>query len=382
MEQITHLFDGFPLVSKKDWLAKIEQDLKGKPLADLQWKLGQLTLDPFAHPDDLEDLPQPLPGSGNDWEIGEDIEAHDILHANRQALYALENGVQALRFLLDENLGDHRMDSLLESIDLSVVSLHFFEKNKNANPIHLLHHFYHTAKAEGKDTSRLAGSVNWAHRESVVLPDALELLEFASEKLPAFKVLTVSAGDSFENGIVRELAALVRKGEEWIAVLSRKGFSPAVVNGFLQFSIPVGTNYFVEIAKPRALKLLWANALKAWEVENAAMPPIEAHIALSEETEGTYNSLIQATTQAMSAVLGGVSRLTVSNGQASNLQPPTSSLSTRIVRNVQHILKMESHFGRVADPVAGSYFLENLTEKLAGAAWKEFQTLQDGGYRF
>ncbi len=373
MTNTPHLSIDFPPVSKSEWLAKIEKDLKGKPLSSLEWKLDHLDIDPFPHAEDLKSLPTPL-GPASNWEIGEDIEAADLQKANHQVRQALQHGVEAPRFVLYENLGDHRMETLLEGIQLPLVSVHFFEKNKNADPKHLLEHFHHTAKDTGVDTSKLLGSVNWANNDAVVMEDALELVEVAKHKLPEFKVLPVNGHAFFKEGdTVAELANLINKAVNWVDGLEQKRIPVEESNHFLQFSISIGKNYFVEIAKIRALKLLWANVLRAYGVEVLEMPPIEAHLATSSQSEDANTNMIQATTQAMAAVIGGADRLTILPSDA--FTGNTTEFSRRIARNVQHILKMESHFDWVTDPAAGSYFVENLTAKLAGAAWEKFQNM-------
>jgi methylmalonyl-CoA mutase len=370
----TPLFSEFAPITKSEWLAKIEKDLKGKPIADLQLKLGDLSLDPFPHQDDLQETPTPLNKRGN-WEIAEDIPAHDILAADHTALGALEGGVEALRFVLDENLGDHRMESLLEGIQLDAVSIHFYERNKNARPLRLLTHYYHVAKARGFDTRSLRGSVNWQFQDTVVTDDALEMLEFCRQKLPNFKVLPVHA-DRFhtdENGVVTELTKTVAAAVRWVDALGEKHVLPEEVNSSMQFSILIGKNYFVEMAKIRALRHLWANILMSYRAENPVMPPIEAQLAPTVQTSDPNYNIIQSTTQAMAAIIGGVDRLTVLPSDA--FQGATTDFSRRIARNVQHILKMESYLDWVADPAAGSYFIEKLTLHLAEAAWNSFQQL-------
>lgn len=370
MEKQSPNFGEFPPVSKAEWLAKISKDLKGKVIEDLNWNLGDLELSPFHHAGDLAELPNPL-GNKAGWEIGEDVAAGDILHANNRVLHALQNGVEAPCFLLDENLGDHRMAALLEGVDIRAVSIHFFEQNKNANPLLLLQHFLHLAKEKGLAPRQLRGSVNWLHDEAVVQEHALELVEFVAAKLPAFRVLPVNAGKYYggDTTVASELAATIADGEEWLAQLSEKGIEPATTNGHLFFSIAVGKNYFVEIAKIRALKLLWANVLKGWNCE-FDMPPMEARFATAEQSEDPHTNMIQASTQAMSAVIGGADRLIVLPPGST---PEKADFYRRIARNVQHILKLESYLGRVADPAAGSYFIEDLTNRLAVAAWEEFQ---------
>jgi methylmalonyl-CoA mutase len=375
MDNSSSLYNEFPGVTKAEWLDKIKTDLKGKAIEDLQWALSGVKAQAFAHLDDLNGR-QHLPLSQKSgWEIGEDFEAHDLVQANRQALHSLAAGLESPRFLLDENLGDHRMETLLEGIDLGIVSTHFYEKNKNAQPKHILDHFIHTAKKNGSYTKQLRGSVNWWNEDAVVLEDALELVELAENKLPNFKVLPVNAHDFFDGpeGAVQELANTVFKAEMWLSTLADKQISPAATNRYVFFSLSVGTNYFVEIAKLRALRLLWANVMQAWGVGEWQMPYIDAHFALGDQLEDAHQNMIRATTQAMSAIIGGADRLTVL--PSDDFAVESSGFSSRIARNLQHILKMESHLDWVADPVAGSYFVEDLTRKLAGAAWEEFQKM-------
>ncbi len=370
MSNATDIFSEFQPISKSDWLAKIEKDLKGNQLSELQSRIGQIIIDPFPHRDDLKLLKEPF--SGVAWEVGEDIDATDVLKANRLAKDALRNGVQALRFVLSENLGDHRMESMLEGIELQEVSIHFYEVNRNAAPLKLLQHFFHCVQAAKLDNSKLRGSVHWTYPNAVVPEDLGFLLDYSDLKLPSFKLFTVNGQDFFRDvdGVVDELCCMIKAGNQFIETLTGLGYSIEKASDKIQFSVLVGTNYFVEIAKIRALKILWANVRKAWGEDKAKLPVIEAHFAVSEQKEDAYQNMIQATTQAMSAITGGVTRLTV---MPAGVETEKLVFYRRIARNVQHILKLESHLDWVKDPAAGSYFIETLTTDLAKAAWKKFQ---------
>ena len=140
----------------------------------------------------------------------------------------------------------------------------------------------------------------------------------------------------------------------------------------------VSTSFFVDIAKLRALRILWANLLDAYGAGDAPLPLLVAHLARETQADDQHTNMIKAGTQSMAAVIGGADRLYVRPADFFN-QEPSSSFTRRIARNVQHILKMESHLDRVGDPGAGSYYIEMLTEKLADAAWREFQELEAKG---
>jgi methylmalonyl-CoA mutase len=380
MTDKANLFAAFSAVAKSEWLAAVKKDLKGRPLEDLQWQLGEhITLDPFFHQEDLEEFPQPLSGGrfSNNWEISEDVEVKQLGLANRQALNALAGGAEAIRFILRRNYSQKGLKTLLNGIKFDDATIHFYQKNDETRPDELLQTFRELVRKRGIVSSTLKGSLNWRKVDRLNDSQLADLVQFTNENFPKFKVLSVG-GDSFfrgsGGGVVKELADTIAAATAYFVRLKESRLPPEIVNQHLQFSMALGTSYFVEIAKIRALKLLWANVLKAYGVERGILPPIEAHFAIPVQKKDPHANMIQATSQAMAAVIGGVNRLTVYPSDAIREEPSTS-FSRRIARNVQHILKMESYFERVADPAAGSYFIEKLTEKLAKAAWKEFQKL-------
>jgi methylmalonyl-CoA mutase len=153
--------------------------------------------------------------------------------------------------------------------------------------------------------------------------------------------------------------------------LTDRNYTPSQINAVLQFSISVDKSYFINIAKIRALKLLYLNLMKAYHIENEALAPIEANFASLSFDENVNTNMIRATTMALSAVSGGVARLNVLPAD-----PKNTPFTRRIARNVQHLLKMESYLDKVADPSAGSYYIEQLTEMIATKTWDYFQKKQ------
>jgi methylmalonyl-CoA mutase len=169
------------------------------------------------------------------------------------------------------------------------------------------------------------------------------------------------------------LSGLLQQGDRLLEEYTAAGLSPQAVNAQLRFCLSIGNSYFPEIARLRALRLLWANVLQGWGLPGpVAIPPVEVHVAPGALVEDTYLNMIRLTTQAMSAVIGGCDLLFLppADLHAAEKRP---SLTRRIARNVQHLLKMESHFDAVADPAGGSYYIEKLTEEIAERAWKDFQ---------
>jgi methylmalonyl-CoA mutase len=149
----------------------------------------------------------------------------------------------------------------------------------------------------------------------------------------------------------------------------------------LQISISIGKSYFVEIAKLRALRILWNNVLQAY---GATLAPAEIVVSFTRDSqdENIHTNMIRAATQTMSAVIGGADRIYVLPANAAT-GVPSDAFTRRIARNVQHLLQLESYFDKVIDPAAGSYYIEKMTELLAQNAWSQFQRMEkDGDFKY
>ncbi|MFN7115392.1 MAG: methylmalonyl-CoA mutase family protein [Saprospiraceae bacterium] len=381
------LFAEFSPVTKSEWLAKIEKDLKGKPLADLQFQLEEdITVEPFYHPDDFTENYQPVSSGkpNNTWQIAEYIEAQDIKNANTQALEALNGGANALLFELRREPSPDELAHLLAGIQLEYVSTNFGQYFPGKNPYVLLERFYNHLKTNEIDPTKINGSIDFdAILDWVDKPfgEMAEAVQFCSLEMPHFRIIEVDAR-RLHSGVERtssELALTIAKGSEYLAQLSEFNVSPEIANRHMQFAIASSTSYFVEIAKLRALKVLWANVLRAYQVP-VEMPLIEVHFAPESQDNNPNTNMIRAATQALSAVVGGADRVYVLPANTA-LGEASSSFTRRIARNVQHLLQLESHTDKVIDPAAGSFYIEKLTDKLAEQAWAKFQEIEaNGGY--
>ena len=134
--------------------------------------------------------------------------------------------------------------------------------------------------------------------------------------------------------------------------------------------LAIDTSYFLSIAKIRALKILWANFIKAYGADPSVLPEVEVHLAPYAPDSDPHSNMIQAATQTLSAAIGGPDRIFVR--PVAGIGGVPDDHTRRIARNVQHLLKMESHIDRVTDPAAGSYYIEKLTDRLAEETWKVF----------
>lgn len=382
MDSKEPLFEGFAHVSKAQWLEQVRKELKGQPLESLDWIIGpDLAISPFASREDWPAEFPPLPGERltNDWEIGEDIQVDNIQEANQRALEALENGVQAPRWNLKRPLRLHEWERLLDGVVLDDVSNHIAGIQQVEEFPAIWETFFEMVHTHPQRLS-LRGSIyihGIAFAEEGFAREMAQLLEKSTFALPGFRLLTVNGHLDYRGpgGVVDELAAILVRGTRIMERYTDLGLSAEMVHHHIQLSASVGTNYFLEIAKLRALKILWAHIMEAYGITHLPLPPVDVRLAAESQTDDPYRNMIRSTTQAMSAVIAGVDRLTIPPSDAFKGKDSTA-FSRRLARNVQHLMKMEGCLDRVIDPAAGSYYIEQLTDTLGKKAWEAFQNIE------
>lgn len=370
-------FADFPPVSKEEWLRQVAKDLKGRPVEELHWQLAEdWNVSPFVHADDAAGTPAALVTMPSEWEIGENVQVIDPVAANRQALEALEGGVEGLCFHLEKGLDGTSLERLFEGVYLDYIGLHFSGVPVANNPGHLLAMLERLATSKNVNTAALRGSLAYDPAAGNGIVDwryLAELAEYAQQRFPGFRIVTI-AGDPAASDPVTELATLLGKGNQYLHRLTERGLTADAAARQLQFSIGIGESYFFEIARIRAFRLLWLNILKGWNA-TLGYPQTAVFFRPDTYTDALYTNMIRATTMAMSAVTGGANRLTVlpydAGRQTLASYPP--AFGRRIARNVQHLLKMESNIHEAPDPAAGSYYIEQLTRQIAERTWAAFQ---------
>ena len=370
------LFKQFQSVSKAEWLAKVEKDLKGKPIDGLNWEVNDdITLTPFAHADDLGAASQPLTNqrTTNTWEIGVKVQVGNMQLANKEALNALMNGANAIAFELRKSPSKEDLKTLLKDIELEWISTHFIFKQKSWK--RFMSFFLDYVSEKKYDVEKVACTFSFKGEVVENAKDASQLKEIAKQ-LPKAQLITVNTRilNRGTEKVVTEIAQTLDKGNAALVELNQQDLDLNQYHTQIQFSISIGDSYFVNIAKIRALKLGWQQILEAWQITSPAIPNIEAHLTTATQTDNENYNKIKATTQAMAAVIGGANRLYIypSDEVKDGLGTP---FAQRIALNIQHLMQLESYMDRVVDPAAGSYYIENLTNELAKAAWKEFQEL-------
>jgi len=210
---------------------------------------------------------------------------------------------------------------------------------------------------------------------------AVELLDLAKE-LPCFRVLGANPV-MFNNAgcyIAQELGFGLAYGQAYLDALTEKGLDACEVAKRIKFNFGISTNYFMEIAKFRAARMLWAKIVKAYGVECDCACKIKMHATTSEWNMcifDAYVNMLRTQTESMSAAIAGVDSLTVL--PYDKVFAKANDFSERIARNQQLLLKEESHIEKIVDAAAGSYYIENLTAAIAEEAWKYFLTIQEKG---
>jgi len=393
------LFSEFPPVSAAEWDQKVKEDLKG---ADYEKKLVYnsnegVQIKPYYTSEDLSDLEYltPFPDSfpyvrgnkkaGNNWFIRQDILVSDLKRANEKALDILMKGIDSLGFILedDKEYSKDDLDLLLKNIFAEMVEINF---HCGRNAPHVLKNHYEMLVRYNRDFQKIHGSIdfdpfgrlitqgNYYFSKEEDLDQCLEMIR-VSAHLPHFTVIVVN-GDKYNNAgstIVEELAFSLSQGAEYLTLLTEKGFSINQIAPKIKFRFATGSNYFLEIAKYRAARLLWAQIVKAYGPSKEEVAKMNIHAVTSSWNKSMYDpyvSMLRTTTEAMSSIIAGIDSLTVFPFNGVYEKP--SDFSERIARDQQLLLKEESYLDKVVDPSAGSYYLENLTDSIICEAWKLF----------
>ena len=396
------LFSEFAPVSTEEWMAKITADLKGVPFEKkLVWKTGEgFNVNPFYRAEDIEGLKttESLPGEfpyvrgtkkDNDWKIRQNIEVCCFKGANEKALDLLTKGVTSLGFIIKgDEVNEENITTLLEGICPASVELNFNICNCKAEKlIGILADYF---KGKGVDAEKCYGSVNYdAFKKPLVkgkensewVEGAAAVLK-AGQALPNYRVLAVNAF-LFNNAgayISQELGYALAWGNELMAKLTEAGFTADEVAKKIKFNFGISSNYFMEIAKFRAARWLWAEIVAAYKPACECACKMVAHAQTSEWNMTVYDAhvnLLRSQTEAMSAALAGVDSITVR--PFDKIYQTPDDFSERIARNQQLLLKEECHLDKVVDPSAGSYYVEVLTNSLADVAWKLFLEVEEKG---
>ena len=403
------LFSDFPSISTEKWMEKIVTDLKGADFEKkLVWKTNEgFNVKPFYREEDIKDLKttDSLPGEfpyvrgtrkdSNDWFVRQDLIVDDFKAANAKALDVLNKGVTSLGFKLKgKDVNKENVATLLAGIRPECVELNFTTCIMHS--VELIRILADYFKGKNGDLTQIQGSVNIDFigtilKKGIVKQAWVEQMSAAIEasaELPAFRVLAVNAHQFNDAGsfITQELAYALAWGSELMHTLTEKGMNPTDVAQRIKFNFGIGSNYFMEMAKFRAARWLWAGIVKAYQAASpdkacdcaAQMNVLARTSYFNLSVFDAHVNMLRTQTEAMSASIAGVDSLLVSPFDESFRT--SDDFSERIARNQQLLLKEECHFDKVVDPAGGSYYIETLTQSIATEAWKQFMEIEEKGF--
>ena len=401
------------------WLELAQRELKGKDPASLERMSAEgIPVKPLYTARDLESLAHvdTLPGlfpylrgpyatmyTNRPWTIRQYAGFSTAEASNAFYRKALESGQKGLSVAFD--LATHRgydsdhprvvgdvgkagvaidsvedMKILFQGIPLDTMSV---SMTMNGAVIPILAMFIVAAEEQGVSREKLSGTIQndilkeFMVRNTYIYPPepsmriVADIIEFTSKNMPRFNSISISGYHMHEAGAtaVQELAYTIADGMEYVRVAMQRGMHVDAFAPRLSFFFAIGMNFFMEVAKLRAARVLWATAMKQFHPERTDSLLLRTHCQTSGwslSAQDPYNNVVRTTIEAMAAVLGGTQSLhTNSFDEALGL--PTEQ-SARVARNTQLIIAEESHITEVADPLGGSYYVEALTDALVREA--------------
>jgi methylmalonyl-CoA mutase len=400
------LFDQFPPITTREWLAKINCDLKGADFDEkLVWKTDEgFNVMPLYRHEDIENLMyiNTLPGEypyirgtkirDNNWHIRQNIEVSDYSEANRKALDILMKGIDSPGFIITdpESVNEVNFKILLNNIHIEDIEINFLCNGKAKEILDCIIKITNERKLSPE---KIYGAIEanpigrLMLNGTLCIPvadgfDYLASLTSAAVDFPNLRTIHLNASDFNNAGadIVKELAFGISMGSEYMTQLTERGIPVENAASKIRFSFATGSNYFFEISKLRAARLLWSVVMNAFNPSGKESAKMDIHCVTSEWNKTLYDpyvNMLRTQTEAMSSILGGTDSLTVEPFDIVFRKP--DEFSERIARNQQLILREEAYFDKVADPGAGSYYIENLTSLIAESSWKLFLEIEEQG---
>ena len=397
------LFSEFTAPSRQEWIDKIIVDLKGADFdKKMVWRTNEgFNVQPFYRREDLEgnkaidSLPGEFPfirGNKKDnnlWYVRQNIEVDDPKAANAKALDILMKGVDSLGFhFAGEKVSRETIETLLNDIEPTCVELNFTTcQGKCVELAQILVAYF---KAKGCDLTKCVGSINFDPIQKILKAgkDTSEKIALAPaliealEELPEYKCVNVNSVALVNAGayIYQELGYALAWGNEYLQQLTDAGVPVEKAASRIKFNMGIGGNYFMEIAKFRAARMLWAQIVKQYEPKCDCV--CQMHVCATTTTYNqtmfdSYVNLLRSQTETMSAALAMVDSIVVTPFDKPYETP--NDFSERLARNQQLLLKEEAHFNKIVDVAGGSYYVEHLTQAIAEQAWKLFLDVESNG---
>jgi len=398
------LFSDFAPVSKQEWIDKIQVDLKGADYnKKMVWRTNEgFSVQPFYQQEDVKDLAtmNALPGefpyvrgnqaSDNTWYIRQNIVCDCAKAANEKIQDILNKGIDSLGLTIPaDKLSAEYIETLLDGVYADCIELNFTTCQGHTVKLAQLLAAYFDKKGYAKEA--IKGSISFDPIEKMIAKgkDTTALVAQAKEAVealaayPNFRAIAVNALTLTNSGAYsyQDLGYALAWGNEYLQQLVDAGVAPEVAAQNIKFNMGINGVYFMEIAKFRAARMLWAQIVSQYTAcpESAKMHVCATTTTYNLTVFDSYVNMLRTQTETMSAALAGVESIVVTPFDET-FETPTD-FAERIARNQQILIKEECHFDKIVDAAGGSYFIETLTNALAEQAWKLFLAVEeDGGF--
>ncbi len=418
----------------KDWEASVEKQLKGAGLSSLTWHTPEgIDVKPLYTAEDLDRIsaegydantmpgfapftrgPQTTMYAGRPWTIRQYAGFSTAEESNAFYRRNLAGGQKGLSVAFD--LATHRgydsdhprvvgdvgkagvaidsiedMKILFDQIPLDEMSV---SMTMNGAVIPILANFIVAAEEQGVSQDKLSGTIQndilkeFMVRNTYIYPPEpsmriiADIIGYCSKHMPKFNTISISGYHMQEAGAtqLQELAFTLADGREYVRAALKAGLDVDEFAPRLSFFFAIGMNFFMEVAKLRAARLLWTRIMSEFGAKDPKSLMLRTHcqtsgVSLTEQDP--YNNVIRTTIEAMAAVLGGTQSLHT-NALDEAIALPTE-FSARVARNTQLVIQHETGITNVIDPLGGSYYVESLTHALATEAWKLIEEVEELG---
>lgn len=385
--------NSFPKVAMEEWVEQAEKALKGKPISKLNTVTYEgITRKPVYTKNDINDHSFKQLIDKSDWTVSQQLyPSTSFEELNAQLKQELRSGLQSIHFATYPSTEPNAL-VIKEQKDIKTI---FSEISLNNIPLQIhagssATTFINALIDSGMETNNLQGIIGADPVGELAATGTLNKplkqyydemksnIEWKENNAPYLKTVWIQSNPYHNGGAnaVQELAAAMATAVEYLQELMNRGMSIDAASQEIAFTFPVGSDFFMELSKLRAARVLWANIVEAFGGDDQAQK-MTVHATTSMFTKSNldpYVNMLRTTTEAFSAAIGGADSINVDSYQQGG-----DVFSRRIARNTHYILKEESFLDKVVDPAAGSYYVENLTNQLADEAWNLFQKLEKLG---
>lgn len=359
---LNELLSGFSPANRNEWIKAAASEIDGKnPLEALQWHISGITGLPYYDSENTPKNPFSLTPSDSEfygarsWHNLPKIKVLDTQEANQKALHYLADGADGILFELQD---DFSFETLLNNIEWPFCSIGLSLEVITPDFCNQLEKYLEQKKFDPTSIQGFIHQKTYPHH-----PQVLHKLVHMLDSYTKISCIGISSNEQL---VSDQISAMLKKAVETIEQLESEKQRACAEKIF--FAVNLSTDFFIEIAKLKALRMLWHKILSAYGSHLHAKTihvhaTSEAWISDSFEPHG---NMLKATTAGLAAILGGCTSITLIPADQ------TDERLARIARNVSHLLREESHINKVADPTAGSYYLEQLIHELSESAWKKF----------